>query len=72
MRKANKKDLLEMIKTLCEAHKTAQSYMEAGDTGTAIALLTDCQDAAIGMGENIEASEGENAPTIVCLQAFQK
>lgn len=70
MRKANKKDLLEMIKTLCEAQNTAQSYMEAGDSGTAIALLTDCQDAAIGMGENIEASEGENVPTISYLQAY--
>ena len=70
MRKANKKDLLEMIKTLCEAQNTAQGYMEAGDGGTAIALLTDCQDAAIGMGENIEASEGENAPTISHLQAY--
>ena len=70
MRKANKNDLSELIKTLCEAHKTARSYMDNNDKSTAIALLTDCQDAAIGMGESIEADQGEAAPTIAYLQEY--
>ena len=70
MRKHEKQQLLELINTLREAHKEAARYVENNENDTAIALLTECQNAAIEMGEKIEADQGEDAPTIACLQEY--
>lgn len=70
MRKYNKTQCIELIKTLEEAHSEIRKYINNKDINTAAALLEQCQQAAISIGEIVEASEGEGTDAVGRLEAY--
>lgn len=70
MRKAQKAQILEMLKTLREAHQIINSCLDRKELGKACALLADCQQSAIRVGELIEENEGEHCPAIWALEDY--
>lgn len=69
MRRYVKKQLLEMTDTLAEANRVLEKTVRSG-TAMPANLLADEQDAAIGMGNQIEASEGEGTETVSLLETY--
>ncbi|MCH5186453.1 MAG: hypothetical protein J1F64_10095, partial [Oscillospiraceae bacterium] len=70
MRKAQVKQLCNMVEILYEAVGEIKKSLEKKNTETARTLLCDSQDAAIQMGEFIEDIEGEECVTIGYLEEF--
>ncbi|MBE5847427.1 MAG: hypothetical protein E7300_07060 [Lachnospiraceae bacterium] len=70
MRRNNKEQCLELIRTLEEAHAEIRKYIEKNDVGTASALLGECQDAAVSIGNIVEASEGEGTEAVKSLEEY--
>lgn len=70
MRKAQKAQLLEILQTLREAHKTIKKYIGKCEIKAACMLLGECQRSAIEIGEVIEASEGEECPAVRALEDY--
>lgn len=70
MRKFLKNSILEIFKTLYEAHSSIKKMIEKKDFKNARALLEDCQNTAIQIGTSIEASEGEGFVTVGYLEEY--
>lgn len=70
MRKAQKARLLEILRTLREAHKAIKKYVNRCELEMAHALLSECQQGAIQIGELIEESEGEDSPAVRSLEEY--
>lgn len=70
MRKNNKNQCAELIRTLEEAHGEIAKYIEKRDIQTASALLGECQDAAVAIGGIIEDSEGEGTEAVSRLEEY--
>lgn len=70
MRKSQKKQIEEFIRLLEQAHDEIRKNVEHKDSVAAQALLVQCQEGAVQIGELIEKTEGENAPTIVKLEEY--
>ena len=70
MRNNIKENILELIQTLYEAHSNVETLIKEKDNQSVCALLEDCQNAAIHIGESIEQSEGENFITVKYLEAY--
>lgn len=70
MRKGQKKDLLEIINTLQQAHEEIQKAIDSRNYAMAQQLLADCQDTAISIGNNIEQSEGEGFVTVQYIEEY--
>lgn len=70
MRKAQKKQIEEILALLEQAHGEIRGYMERGENVKAMDLLAQCQDSAVQIGELIEQTEGEAAPTIPKLEEY--
>ncbi len=70
MRKFVKKQLLDIFRTLYEAHDSVKVLIEKNDTDNAIALLGDCQNTAVQIGDMIDSSEGEGSPVIHFLEEY--
>lgn len=70
MRKAQKAQVLEILKTLREAHKAIKRHISKREIEAACTLLGECQQSAIALGEVIEASEGEACPTVQALEDY--
>lgn len=64
MRKAQKQGILEIINTLYEAHKFVKKYIDEKEIANAQAMMAECQNTAIDLGNIIERSEGEDFSTI--------
>ena len=70
MRKQIKYNIIEMIKTMYEAHSYIKVYTANKDREQANIILVDCQQAAIQLGTLIEESEGEETVTISYLEDY--
>lgn len=57
MRKAQKKDILDMIQTLHEAHEEIKNHIDRNNTISAQDLLAQCQECAVSIGNAIETME---------------
>lgn len=70
MRKAQKKQIEEILALLEQAHDEIRGYMERGENTKAMDLLAQCQDSAMQIGELIEQTEGEEFLTIPKLEEY--
>ena len=70
MRKALKNNLLEIFKTIYEAHEIVKGFIDKKEYENAQNLLADCQDTAIQIGNLIEESEGEGFVTVSFLEEY--
>ncbi len=70
MRKFLKDSILEILKTMYEAHKILQKSVGKKEYENAQGLLADCQNTAIQLGELIEGSEGEGIATISYIEEY--
>ena len=70
MRKHIKKEIIEIFKTILEAHRRIKDLVRTADTSNLVTLLQDCQDAAISVGNMIEESEGEGTDAVKYLEEY--
>lgn len=70
MRKVVKNNLLEIFKTIYEAHEIVKGFIDKKEYENAQNLLADCQDTAIQLGNLIEESEGEDFVTVSYLVEY--
>ena len=70
MRKSQKTQAEDMISLLWQAHDEIKKFIETGKTEDAVALLAQCQDGAIQLGNLIERTEGEGFATIGMLEHY--
>ena len=70
MRKAQKKDILDMIQTLHEAHEEIKNHIDRSNTVSAQDLLAQCQECAVSIGNAIETMEKEDCITIPYIQDY--
>lgn len=70
MRKGQKEQLQELLVTLSEAHDEVKSAIKQKDYQVALDVLAACQECAIEIGNAIEEAEGENAPSVLCIQKY--
>lgn len=70
MRKAQKKQIEDFLKLLDQVHEEIRRKLEEKDPAGAMALLGQCQEGALGVGNLIEKAEGEKAPAIPLLENY--
>lgn len=70
MRKAQKKDILDTIQTLHEAHEEIKNHIDRNNTVSAQDLLAQCQECAVSIGNAIETMEKEDCITIPYIQDY--
>lgn len=70
MRKAQKRDILEMIQTLHEAHEEIKGYIDKKNYALAQDILSQCQECAISIGTAIEKIEGEGFVTVSYVESY--
>lgn len=70
MRKAQKKQIEDLLALLEQAHNEVKRFAENKDFDEAMELLRQCQDSAVQMGGLIEKTEGEELPTIAKLEEY--
>lgn len=70
MRQHEKDRILEIFKTLSEAHAVIKDYIVKDDFANAHGLLADCQQTAVGIGGIIEDSEGVDCASIRLLEDY--
>ena len=70
MRKQQKQQILEIIKNLHVLHGVIRNRLMHKDYQNAQALLVNCQEAAIGIGEVIEGTEGDGTPAVFHLERY--
>ncbi len=59
MRKVIKENLMDVFKTLYEAHAVVKDYIDSDMRQNAYELLCDCQNAAVDLGNKIYETEGD-------------
>ena len=70
MRKAQKQQILDFIKSLYQAHEEIKEALEVNDTVLAQKMLCECQEFAVALGENIEEFENEGHITVSCIERY--
>ena len=70
MRKFIKKQILDIFKTLYEAHNSVRTYIEKKKADNAVGVLEECQNTAVQIGDIIDNSEGEGSPVIHLLEEY--
>ncbi|OBR63548.1 hypothetical protein A7K91_06225 [Paenibacillus oryzae] len=70
MRKHQQEQLQNLVTTLYEATDEIKRQFKQKNIPTVINLLSDCQDAAVYIGEFIEDLEGEGTRTVELLTAY--
>ena len=70
MRKAQKRQIEEIIRQMEEAHDEIKRCIEEGIAAQAAELLADCQNTAIAVGTLIENAEGEGHPAVTALENY--
>lgn len=70
MRKIQKQEILEFVKSLYEAHKEINAALEKGAKEAAQSMLCECQEYAIELGNVIERFEGEGFITVSYLEKY--
>ncbi|MBQ7973023.1 MAG: CDP-glycerol glycerophosphotransferase family protein [Lachnospiraceae bacterium] len=70
MRKAVKKQLIQLIDTILEAHIEVKKNLDVNKYGNARAILADCQDCAVMVGNTIEQFDEEQSEIITKLEKY--
>lgn len=70
MREAQKRELLDCVGSLYQAHEEIKQALEKKEYSLAQKMLGECQDFAISMGEIIEKAEGEGHTAVANLEAY--
>ncbi len=70
MRTVQKRNILEMIHTLHQAHDEIKRNMESKQYILAQDMLIQCQECAISIGTEIETSEGEGFVTVSHIEEY--
>jgi hypothetical protein len=72
MRKNHQKQILELLKTLNEAHTEIKRCLLSGDIPSVMRLLPDCQNGAAQAGNFIEKLVGEGTKTVTLLEEYRE
>lgn len=70
MRKKQKQEIMEILKTLHAAHEEVRTAVEKDNISGACGMLAECQHAAIAVGTTIEHSEGEGHVAVSSLEEY--
>lgn len=70
MRKKKKKELLDCMDSLREAHKEIKEYVQKKEYAAVTNMLADCQELAIAVGESIEQAEGAGYITVSFVEEY--
>ncbi len=70
MRKVHRQQILEVVASMHAAHQHCRDYLSGKAFQAAQGLLTDCQDAAIQIGELIEQLDGEGTESVAFLEQY--
>ncbi|MBO5474583.1 MAG: hypothetical protein J6A08_12495 [Lachnospiraceae bacterium] len=70
MRKFQKQQILDIIESLHMLHRESKERLEKREYQTVRTALSDCQEAAIQMGEAIEQLEGTGTEAVTCLEQY--
>lgn len=70
MRKAQKKQLEEMLMLMAEAQEEIKNAVRKKNLSLALDLLEQCQQGAIQVGTSIDSLEGEGHPTVTLLEQY--
>ncbi len=70
MRKYIKKQTIDILNTLIKANKSIRESVKSGNLQALGTLLSDCQEAAISVGNSIEQSEGEGTEAVKKLEEY--
>lgn len=70
MRKAQKREILEFIDSLHQAHMEVKEALQQHNYDTVQNMLSECQDFAVALGENIEKLEGEGHITVSHVEGY--
>lgn len=70
MRKFQKQQILDIFQNLHTLHLQCRNRLSGKEYQTVQGMLTDCQEAAIQVGEFIENVEGMGTDAVVCLEQY--
>lgn len=70
MRKMQKKEILEVLDSLQEAHEEIKGALAEENHIHVQEMLAECQTAAVALGEMIEKMEGEGHVCVSCLEEY--
>ena len=70
MRKFVKKQILDIIETLFQAHDAVRLSIDSNDKDNVISLLEDCQNTAIEVGNILDDSNSNEADAIHLLEEY--
>lgn len=70
MRKAQKQEVINCIKSLQQAHEEIKAALNRKDYSRVQNMLSECQGFAVAVGETIERLEGEGHATVACLEEY--
>lgn len=70
MRKAQKQEVLDFIKSLYEAHREIKAALGRQAADSVQNMLSECQEFAVSLGEDIEKLEGENHPAVARIEEY--
>lgn len=70
MRNADKESILQLLQTVHKVHREIKKQIEDKEFTIAKDLLSQCQEAAISVGNIIEETEGENCITVSYLEEY--
>ena len=70
MRKTQKKDILDILNSLQQAHEEIRDALAQRNDIVAQNMLTESQTTAVALGEIIEKLEGEGHVCVTCLEEY--
>lgn len=70
MRKTQKRELLECIDSLHQAHEEIKTALLREENDLACKMIGECQDFAAVLGESIEKAEGEGQAAVVSVEDY--
>ncbi len=70
MRKAQKKEILDIINSLQKAQEEIKNAMAQKNAVYAQDMIAECQTTAVSLGEIIEKLEGEGHVCVLCLEEY--
>lgn len=70
MRNAQKQEVLGCIDSLHQAHEEIRETLKQNNNALAQNMISECQEFAISLGQNIETLEREGHPTVSCLEGY--
>lgn len=70
MIKVQKQEIMDMLRTLHEAHEEIKNYIGQKNHTVAQDILAQCQECAISVGTAVEKSEGEGFVTVGYIEKY--